>query len=392
MAASVNVVANPSRRSYSRRRYRRPARYSRRRAAYSGRRSYGRRRRYGGGSRRPVMRRRARFSKFLLAQVDPFDERAQGAKIPDSNTMPSSAFAVNDETNLATGATWTCAAAAYGPNMNNIRYVATPASNTTWSWGGEGSGDISTRAAGLIGQYKMYRVAAHGVRISVPTSVTSTVGFLHVAVYPNDFFQAAALPFPQSLGQLNQCTWYKRFTLSSLTQQTLTVVNKIMDVNAQLYRDINVSESNASSTNSNLVAHTFGFATIIVALEGVPVGTTAIAVEHISLCEGIPLATGIVTPTPAADFNPEELGVASKIGAKQDAVMLQTEREQHLSEAAKLASPVPQTLSGKFYDAAVSGLGRVVDSVGPAAFEAGANYLLNNALPGQTNVNRLALT
>ena len=37
------------------------------------------------------------FSKYQLAQINPFDDRVCGVKIPDSNTYPSIAIYCNDD-------------------------------------------------------------------------------------------------------------------------------------------------------------------------------------------------------------------------------------------------------------------------------------------------------
>lgn len=397
--ASVNVVANPARGGGRRRRRRYLQGYN---GAYIGRvprrwrrgspfwnRGY-RRRRY---ALRARPNRRPRLSKFMLGQIDPFDERVQGAKIPDSNTMPSSTFVANDETNLTTGAVLSLAAAAYQPNLSNIRYVATPATASSWTWGTPNSGDTSSRLSGLTSQFQMYRVTSHGVRISVPTAPTSTVGFLHVGIYPNDFYgDSTGLRLPTSFSALNQCTWYKRFTLSSLTQQTLTIVNKIMDCGSQVYRDISTVDPSMGTGLPSAYFHTFGYATIIVAVEGAPASTTAISVEHITHCEAIPLATGVNTPTPAAAFDAAQLEAASNIARVTDATMLQTDRDEHMrAGASAVESTFAGRIAGAFGNAAAGFVEATLPHAANVAAGVASRYIQSNAMPGVTGVNRLAL-
>lgn len=389
MAASVNVVANPARR-YRRRTRRAP--YRRRASSYRGRGRYRRRsyRRYT--PRAPPMRRRRGLTKFQLGQVDPFDDRVFGVKIPDSNTMPSSTFVVNDEWDLATAVGQTYAAAAFQPELSNTRYAATAAAGV-FTWPNQNGGTVSSRFGAAQANYQMYRVASHGIRISVPTAPTSTVGFLHVCIYSNDLAQANPLRLPTTVAQMNNSTWYKRYTLASLTQQPLTIVNKILDCTTQMYRDINLVDQPPATTGSASILHTTGWSTIVVAVEGVPAQTTALSVESIYHCEVLPLATGIISPSPAAPFNSAELEGASNIARREDATMLDTEKTSHLAQAVQAVEEGASRGLGRAVDRLATGAGRVVEYAVDYAVGAGAQYVAGKVLgiPGVTNVGRLQM-
>lgn len=382
MAASVNVVANPSRR---RRSYRRPAAY-RRRPAY--RRAY--RRTYRSRRRAPARRRRRsspRLSKFMLGQIDPFDDRVQGAKIPDSNTMPSSTTVVNDETYLGTGATATFAAAAFQPQLQNYVYFSSNA-GSAFTWGAEGSGGTSSRAGAVASNYQLGRVCSHGIRLSCPLAPTSVVGFCHIAVYPNDFVTTSGtLKLPTNFAQLNQASFYKRYTLAALTQEPLVVVNKILDCSGQIYRDVNVYDTAITGNADASRFHTSGWGTIVVALEGVPVSTTnALAIESIFHMEVTPLASGVDTASPAAPFVPSQLQAASNIARVTDATMFEDKKAAHMIEALAAAGA----------GFARGGLGGIFESLGssPAVGElaTGAYQWIRgeNGISGVTDAGRLA--
>ena len=126
-------------------------------------------------------------AKFALAQLDPFEPKCLGAKIPDTNTMPSIANADTDQVGLS-GPTVSgdLIAIAFNPSYG---YSYAPASSgtgvVTWNVGWTSRRNNSN----VVASVEAIRPVAHAVRMVSPLAPTSTTGFVHVgiAVEPYEF-------------------------------------------------------------------------------------------------------------------------------------------------------------------------------------------------------------
>jgi len=267
----------------------------------------------------PSRRRQARrqhqqrqLTKYELCNLNPFDARCMGAKIPDSNTQPSETTIDENRIVITTDALGNAATKAFNPNLvvnavNSV--VATP---TTWTWNAAYGGQVnSANAASIIAEYSGLRPVGHGIRIACSSAPLNVTGFVHICISPIPTFAASTWALPTSITQMTNQPWYKRFTLASLTQRSVTVVNKFLDASATRYTD----------PNSDWVAQTsdveFQFAgswcSIIIAVEGAPVSTSPVTVDTISHFEGLPKIGTNNSSTPAAQYNVRELEEVSRI-------------------------------------------------------------------------------
>lgn len=207
-------------------------------------RGYGRRKRTVRSTvKRPTTHRRsmygvssAQLHPFLIAQMDPFDPRCAGVRVPDASSNPSSAVIMKDERSITPSIAGNLAAMYFYPNNAYSCVPATDgAGSVSWgaAWGTNPAG--WTRGSSLSTNFQLARPVAHGVRVTVPTAPTSTVGYLHVCLYPTDTYGYATWPLPTTVAQMKDLPSYMRITLASLTQNPLVIVNKFMDATAFRY-------------------------------------------------------------------------------------------------------------------------------------------------------------
>jgi len=301
-------------RSYRRRYSRRPSSYSRRRR-YGGTSSF-----YRSKPRRTYRRKTTRTrksamksgcvcppgeldpgSKFIIANADPFEPKGIGAKIPDSNTVPSIACALTDLVSLSLTTATNKKCWAFLPGVNSSR-VESAEGAAAWTWPAAFGGTSDwTQALALQSAAELTRPVAHGIRISCAQAPTSTTGFVHLAVAYESFNNQTTWPFATTIGQLANYPWYKRVTLASLTQSPLTVINKYVDETAFRYLG---SDSGSVANATPLEFHVpFGWGAILIAVEGGS-ATNALQLESILHIEGIPKQSSVIQGTTAAAYSP----------------------------------------------------------------------------------------
>lgn len=370
----------PAARSRIRRSYRRRQPYRRRRQ------SYGRR----VSSRRPVRRRKqgVTMSKFTLAQIDPFDEKVYGAKIPDANTIPSSTCVVQDDHNLTADATHGVAAQAFMPYLGRVRAVGTAASSISWTWPSSFGGNSSSKLSSILNNFNVVRPVAHGIRISSALAPTAVTGMVHVGIYTNSLLGATTWDLPVDISQLGNALWYKKFPVAMLTGKPLTIINKIGDVSSQLYRE---PAATMVGTGTELNFQTNGWGTIVVACTGVPVNSVAIAVETIIHLEGQPLSTGVLSSSPAADFNPAELAATSRVAAVTDATMWEGSEASHLQQAVNAIHSGAQNAFSAAEGTIREGIRVAGERAGEYVVSSAVGYLANQITGNLPGVNTARL-
>nr|UOF78740.1 putative capsid protein [Cressdnaviricota sp.] len=293
--------------------------------------------------RRPTTRRRRtirpriqrsvqpRMSKFVLANIDPFNQNADGAKVPDANTYPSTPLRAEDELTQTTDATYGVTVSAFRPYVTSYRIGGTAAGSSSWTWPASyGGGTNSTRQSSVVANYELVRPVAHGIRIYCPAAATTITGFVHVCVYAQNF-SGTTWSYPTNVAQMNNCMFYQRYPLSMLTQKAVTVVNKFLDTSATRYVD---PSSDIAAQETDTSFHSEGWGTIIVAVESAPVSTASITVEHVIHLEALPLATGINSASAAAPYNIASLETVSRVAGHTPASFVQGEEQGYLAQAA----------------------------------------------------------
>jgi len=356
--------------------------------------------------RAPVRRRRARASfprpdalvpkvlgpgeKFALLQIDPFESRGLGGKIPDSTTVPSLSVTTTEIVNLdlAVGTNSRCWG--FTPAVSATIVSATEGAGS-WTWaaayGGTGS---SSKRTDYIAAYELDRPVAHGVRISSGVAPTSATGFVHVAIAYEGYYNQATWPFPTTTAGMAAYAWYKRVPLASLTQTPMTIINKYVDETAFRYRD----STAAAYTNAGIAEfHTAGgWGTILIAVEGGAAGQlNPIQAEWVYHSEAIPKNTGVASGTPAAPMNSTILSGTSQMVANTD--LTHTEVNQSSYQEAALAvfsAAVGEAGDVVFQNVALP----IVQNLGRYAVYGAANMAANALGIGgvNNNIERNSLT
>jgi len=272
------------------------------------------------------------LSQYQLAQIDAFDPRAVGVRIPDSNTTPSVGLLVSDDLPLnVPGTTGFAQCFAFQPSTSTTIIAGAGTAANTWAWtAGFGNYQSSGKYASVAANYDLFRPVAHGVRLSSSLASTAATGFVHIAVYPSRT-TLSTWDFPTSLALMADCMWYTRITVSSLTQTPYLIQNKFLDCTAQRYTSTlnaaNVNGDNPSAAGNTTRAGVLNVAnewcTILIALEGT--NTTAVAnspvsVETLVHFEALPSPGGVQAGTPAAQYDPRDLQGASAIGSQTNPV------------------------------------------------------------------------
>jgi len=276
-------------------------------------------------------------AKFALAQLDPFEPKCLGAKIPDTNTMPSLANADTDQVTLAGPATnGNLIAIAFNPNYANAMIAAAEgAAAVTW-----GSTFAQRRNySNVVASVEAIRPVAHAVRMVSPLAPTSTTGFVHVGIAVESRINSAnvtAPDYPTTVNQMTGLAHYKRFTLASLTQSPVTIINKWIDETAFRYEDprstFGLLPSTATAQFNNL---NFGqsWGTLVVMVEGQPTSaTTPISFEHLLLSECLPRKDAWVLGTQAAPNSPGTMSAVSVMTSETDFAHTEAQQDTYIQE------------------------------------------------------------
>lgn len=297
-----------------------------------------RRRRTGTGRRNVSSVEVIKQSPFLLGQVDPFVDSVKGLKIPDQNTMQSETLCVQDEFSLifpTPTTTQNVRAYLFNPSPTSAFVEATYGTGS-WSWvGAFGGGQDLATATNIQTQYEAYRTGAHGVRISSPVAPTTATGFVHVCIYAPSTFGQSTWPFPTTVGQMRDLPWYRKMTLAALTQNPLTIVNKFLDQTAFRYVDPEETFAGFANTGRGNFHITHSWATILVAVEGVPSNQTVLTAETIHHFESLPKFGSSSAANPAAPSSPVHMEAAARISQQAQATHTESEQTSVLSQASQ---------------------------------------------------------
>ena len=179
----------------------------------------------------------APLSQYQIAQVDAFDPRSVGVRIPDSNSTPSCGVLTSDDYSLPVPSPGFSCAFAFQPNTSTSLVTAVGATVTSWTWPATfGGATASNKFAPIAANFDMFRPVSHGVRISSSLASTAATGFCHIAVYPSRTTKNT-WDFPTNIAAMADCMWYTRVTISSLTQTPYVIQNKFLDCTANRYID-----------------------------------------------------------------------------------------------------------------------------------------------------------
>jgi len=303
-------------------------------------------------------------TRWALAQLDPFHPKCLGAKIPDSSTMPSLAISDVEQVSTTTSAVATdLAGIAFRPQYTWGTVSATPGASLNWGATYSTNAANRSKRTTYVSQIELSRPVAHAVRLSCPLSATAATGFVHIGLSTETNYIQTSWTFPTTIAQISGLQYYKRVTLSSLTQTPLTIINKWLDETAFRYSSSASDIGNAGNTGFQT---DFGWATIVVILEACPASSVALSYEHLLMSEAIPQKDSFIIGTVAASSAPATVAAVSE--ASQNIDFGHTESDQ-------------QTYIQRGIDAMVDG----ARTQGEAAFEQFGVPLLNAV--GRSAVN-----
>jgi len=267
-------------------------------------------------------------NKFIMAQLDPFDQIVTGAKIPDSNTMPSIANSDVDIVNLASTAVSTdLSALAFRPQYTWGTVVSTGGAAAVWAplWGG---GTNRAKRAPYIAAMELTRPVAHAIRISSPLAPTSASGFCHIGLSYETQLGETTWTYPTTIATISGLQHYKRVTIASLTQSPLTVINKWLDDSA--FRYSSPSSTMVENATSSSFQTDGSWAVIVIMIEGAPTSSTVLSVEHLLLSEGLPRKDGVIIGTLAAANNPQVLQAVGEMSTAQEPFHTEAEQDSYI--------------------------------------------------------------
>lgn len=340
-------------------------------------------------------------AKFALAQLDPFEPKCLGAKVPDSNTMPSIANADTDQVTLAGPATsGNLIAIAFNPSYTSSILAATESSASAVTWGTSFS--QRRNYTNVVASVEAIRPVAHAVRMVSPLAPTSTTGFVHVGIAVESRVNSGvgSVPdYPTSVNQMTGLAHYKRFTLASLTQSPVTIINKWIDETAFRYDDPRSSYSFVGSASTSTPAglqFQGSWGTLIVMIEGQPSSaTTPISFEHLLLTECLPRKDAWVLGTQAAPNSPGTMSAVSVMTADTDFAHTEAQQDTYIQEGLRAfergASVAGERVWNDVAAPLLTRFGNAVVNTGVAmAFNAISG---RGGIPGvNSNPGRLALT
>lgn len=287
--------------------------------------------------------------KFILAQADPFETKAFGAKVPDSATIPSIGTPVQYNYTLITSPAsqqnWATAWAFLPGPLSNAA-AAVGLSPNTWDFTTAPTITNIPNVSGFQTQFEGYRTVAHGIRLTCPFAPTTAQGFVHIALATESNYAtslgASNPPTSQlatTLSEMSNYTFYKRVTLASLTQSPLTLINKWMDETAFRYQSPLQSNNLPTTTGGAAGGQIFHFPSqwgmLLVAVEGISASAalgslSPLTAEVLMHYECIPNKASTLIGSTAAPYDAAVLGATSRAVGQTD--FAHTEAQQESSQ------------------------------------------------------------
>jgi len=121
--------------------------------------------------------------------------------------------------------------------------------------------------------------------------------------------------------------YYKRVTLSSLTQTPLTVINKWLDDTGFRY---SAPQADLALGTGATFQTDYGWGVIVIMLEGVPANTQVLSIEHLLISEGIPQKNGVILGTVAAPNSPATLSAVGHMTTEQSPFHTEAEQDSYI--------------------------------------------------------------
>jgi hypothetical protein len=249
---------------------------------------------------------------FVMANINPFDDKVLGVKVPDSSTMPSGTAYSFDRVTLSTDATYGGAVMAFRYHPKAYRVGASGmATASTWTWVASfGNSASVSNLTGLTGNFTAVRTVAWGLKIRSRVNANIAQGAVHICYVPENFNAGVSTwNYPLSISAMSSLPGYKAINLQDLLTNEHTAPGLFTDETAFRYMDPATFEMTTPTT----MFPTSGWATILVAIEGLATGSSvaAVDIDVVHHYEALPGPTASVVPlTPAAPHSPAVLAGA----------------------------------------------------------------------------------
>jgi len=339
-------------------------------------------------------------AKFALAQLDPFEPKCLGAKIPDSNTMPSIANQDTDQVVLPSSSTagqlvayafapsYTCAVnSAVSTGVGSVTW------NTTWA--------PRRNLTPVVNAVEAIRPVAHGLRLSSGLAPTAATGFVHIGLCVesrvSNVSSVGQPDYPLTVNDMTGLAHYARFTLASLTQSPVTVINKWIDELAFRYDDPRSAYSYSGTGTipfPSVLNMQQSWGVIIIMIDGQPANIAPVTVEHILLTEALPRKDGFILGTTAAPNSPGTISATSTMLADTSIVHTEAQQESYVAQGLQAFSRGAQVAGEQVLtNVAIPLLERVGYGIGMTAAQMSYNAVVGRGgLPGvNSNPSRLTL-
>lgn len=252
--------------------------------------------------------------------------------------MPSIANADTDQVQL-TGpvTTGNLIGMAFNPSYASATIQAGEVSATAVSW--PNTFNQRRNYTNVVASVEAIRPVAHAVRMVSPLAPTSATGFVHVGISVESRMSAlnsTSPDYPTTVNQMTGLAHYKRFTLASLTQSPVTIINKWLDDTGFRYDDPRSAYSTlASVTGTSTTTFQFNnsWGTLVVLVEGQPSSATVpISFEHLLLTECLPRKDAWVLGTQAAPHSPGTISAVSTMTGEQDFAHTEAQQDTYIQE------------------------------------------------------------
>ena len=206
------------------------------------------------------------------------------------------------------------------------------------------------------------------------------------------------MDYPTTVNQMTGLAHYKRFTLASLTQSPVTIINKWIDETAFRYDDPRAAPSFIGS-GTGVTATTFNFwqswGALIIMVEGQSAGTTPISFEHLLLTECLPRKDAWVLGTQAAPNSPGTMSAVSVMTSETDFAHTEAQQDTYIQEGLRAFERGAAVAGERVWNDVAAPL---LQRFGNAVVNTGAAMALNaisgrGGIPGvNSNPGRLTLS
>lgn len=247
--------------------------------------------------------------RYVLSQVDPFNERSFGVKVPDSNTADSStAFSRNDYS-LSTPASGG-AGVIFRSSPHAYLVGPTTATQTAWTWPAAFANSVPvSNLTNLQAAFAAVRTVSFGIQISTRMSYTAAAGIVHVALLP-DMVNLTTWDYPATTSILGYAPFHVKIPMTEIVENGYTVTSRFTDATAHKYMDTGSTDIGTYNASNP----TPGWNAIMVWVEGAPASSVVLDIEYIAHYECLSPSTstaGIIASSPAVPHSPAVMSAVS---------------------------------------------------------------------------------